>query len=292
MGCNTIEWGRGGGGTGNTPPCTENVLGVVTVSFVIVAANGLGWKNDCALVTANLIRQRRFTRCCKMTRFIQLCQTSEWLAVHLLLCPVLPPPSAWFPPVGARKCSDNSAAICTCAGRSHSYRRAGEEKRSIHEGRKTISTSVHAQHTADKQAVPFLGATIKKSPVRLVLREFDSCRVLCCANCNLAGVGGDASHWYCQSPCFPITIARTPTWLPDWQCYFRGNYYDSDYVNHSALCSALHQMAAARAARYFFFFPPSCVGWLFEVHSLFFTVEKLFKNSCPAPLQCYYLWAQ
>lgn len=54
---------------------------------------------------------------------------------------------------------------------------------------------------------------------------------------------GDSSHRYCQSPCFPITIACTLTWLPDWQCYFRGNYYDSDYVNH---CTPLHHVASKR----------------------------------------------
>lgn len=79
---------------------------------------------------------------------------------------------------------------------------------------------------------------------------------LCCASCNLAGLCGDGSHWYCQSPCFPITIACTPAWLPDWQCYFRGNYYDSDYVNHFTLCSMWHQIAAAQAAHFFFYPPP------------------------------------
>lgn len=112
---------------------------------------------------------------------------------------------------------------------------------------------------------------------------------LCCANCNLAGVGGDGSHWYCQSPCFPITIACTPTWLPDWQCYFRGNYYDSDYVNHFTLCSMWHQIAVARATR--FLFPLMCLLAVWGLFSLF-TVAKLFKNSCSTPLQCYYLWAR
>lgn len=112
---------------------------------------------------------------------------------------------------------------------------------------------------------------------------------LCCANCNLAGVGGDGSHWYCQSPCFPITIAGTPTWLPDWQCYFRGNYYDSDYVNHFTLCSMWHQIAVALATRFLFLL--LCLMAVWGIFFLF-TVEKLFKNSCSVPLQCYYLWAR
>lgn len=82
--------------------------------------------------------------------------------------------------------------------------------------------------------------------------------------------------------------SHTPTWLPDWQCYFHGNYYDSDYVNHFTLCSMWHQIAVARAAR--FLFPLMCLMAVWGIFSPF-TVEKLFKISCPAPLQCYYLWA-
>lgn len=97
---------------------------------------------------------------------------------------------------------------------------------------------------------------------------------LCCASCNLAGVGGDGSHWYCQSPCFPITIACTPTWLPDWQCYFRGNYYDSDYVNHFTLCSMWHQIAVARVSR--FLFPLMCLMAVWGIFFFFFYSRKTF----------------
>lgn len=192
-----------------------------------------------------------------MTRFTQLYQTSEWLTVHPLLCPVLLP-AAWFPPwvlTSARELHDYLHLR-----RSEPFRSAGGGglESLIQEGRQSARLWHHTLYAV--LSVPgnkrhlFFRARLGKKPSPSRLAWLDSCRVLCCANCNLAGVGGDASHWYCQSPCFPITIACTPTWLPDWQCYFRGNYYDSDYVNHSALCSALHQIAAARAARFFYFF--------------------------------------
>lgn len=92
---------------------------------------------------------------------------------------------------------------------------------------------------------------------------------LCCSSWGLAGVGGDSSCWYCHSPSFPITIACAPTWLPDWQRYFRGNYYDSDYVNHFTLCSMWYQIAVAWAAH--FSFPLMCRMAVWGIFSLFYS---------------------
>lgn len=194
---------------------------------------------------------------------------NQWHALHncikpqsgsqfTLCCVLFFSPLRDFPR-GCSQVPESSTTICTCAGQSHLEVQGGGGLESlIQEGRQSARLWHHTLYAV--LSVPgnkrhlFFRARLGKKPSPSRLAWLDSCRVLCCANCNLAGVGGDTSHWYCQSPCFPITIACTPTWLPDWQCYFRGNYYDSDYVNHSALCSALHQIAAARAARFFYFF--------------------------------------
>lgn len=82
--------------------------------------------------------------------------------------------------------------------------------------------------------------------------------------------------------------------------YFRGNYYHSDYVNHSGslllrvapnssssssrlAAVSFHRRVSDAYLRYI----------LFISFSFFFFLnrgEKLFKNSCPASLQSYYLW--
>lgn len=128
----------------------------------------------------------------------------------------------------------------------------------------TQSNLHHVLFRPQKPAVLSTHVIMRRLVCLLSVTQLILC--LCCANCNRAGVSGDGSHWYCQSPCFPITIACTPIWLPDWQCYFRGNYYDSDYVNHITLSSMRHQIAVAR-----FLFPPhvsdGCLRYILSFYS-------------------------
>lgn len=148
---------------------------------------------------------------------------------------------------------------------------------------------LHSFSTVTKQALLPFCVVMRRPGCLSCVTQLILC--LCCAGCNLAGVGGEGSHWYCQSPCFPITIACTPTRLPDWQRYFRGNYYDSDYVNHFTLCSTWHQIASSLSLL-LFISPLMCLMPVWGIFPLFFcTVEKLFKNSCFARLWRYYLWA-
>lgn len=62
------------------------------------------------------------------------------------------------------------------------------------------------------------------------------------------------------------------------------------------LCQSFHPLLhvasnSSSTSRSLFLLPLMCVMAVWGIFSLF-TVEKLFKNSCSAPLQCYYLWAQ
>lgn len=231
-----------------------------------------------------------------MTRFTQLYQTSEWLTGHPLLCPVLLP-AAWFPPwvlTSARELHDYLHLR-----RSEPFRSAGGGgTRKFNSGRKTISTSVTSHSVRSpfcpgKQAAPFFSGAIRKKAQsvsscvtrlvpRLVLCQLQFSR---CWRGHLTLILSVTmfSNYHSLHTNMIAWLAVLFPWqlLWFWLCQSL----------RSLLRVASNSGSPSRSLFLFFYFP-SCVGWLFEVYSLFFTVEKLFKNSCPAPLQCYYLWAQ
>lgn len=233
---------------------------------------------------------------------------NQWHALHncikpqsgsqvTLCCVLFFSPLRDFPR-GCSQVPESSTTICTCAGQSHLEVQGGGGTRKFNSGRKTISTSVtscsvRSPFCPGKQAAPFFSGAIRKKAqsvsscvTRLVPRlvlcqlQFSRCwrgRLTLILSVTMF------SNYHSLHTNMIAWLAVLFPWqlLWFWLCQSL----------RSLLRVASNSGSPSRSLFLFFYFP-SCVGWLFEVYSLFFTVEKLFKNSCPAPLQCYYLWAQ
>lgn len=245
-------------------------------------ANGLGSKNDCALVAAN---DTLYTTVSNLR--------VAYSSPSAVSCSS---PRCVISPVGAHKCP--RAPRLSAPAPVRAIRSAGGGTRKFNSGRKTISTSVtscsvRSPFCPGKQAAPFFSGAIRKKAQsvsscvtrlvpRLVLCQLQFSR---CWRGHLTLILSVTmfSNYHSLHTNMIAWLAVLFPWqlLWFWLCQSL----------RSLLRVASNSGSPSRSLFLFFYFP-SCVGWLFEVYSLFFTVEKLFKNSCPAPLQCYYLWAQ